>query len=128
MELSTFAYTIGILEILIGLPLVFYPKPARKWLDKMLKEELSMRMIGALLAVVAALVLIEDYTVDLTPVGLVLLVAWLTFFKGIMWAWWPQTAVQMKKKWFKGEGMITFGGLAATAIGVLLIYGGTILQ
>ncbi|MCB9808489.1 hypothetical protein H6770_04520 [Candidatus Peribacteria bacterium] len=127
MELSTFAITIGVLEILIGLPLVLYPKSTMKWLDKMFKEELMMRTLGALMTVLGALVVIQNYEVSVTVEGGIRLVAWLTFFKGITWAWWPETAVRMKKKWGKSQQRMTFGGVMATAIGMLLMYGATLL-
>lgn len=127
MQLSTFAFTIGILELLIGLPLVFYPKPTIKWVDKLFKEELSMRIIGVFMTILGALVLIDGYEVSAGPAGAIRLVAWLVFFKGILWAWWPQTAVHLKKKWAKNDALMTFGGVMATAIGVLLIYGGTMV-
>lgn len=127
MELSTFAITIGIIDLLFGLPLVFYPKASRKWLDKFIKEEMLNRVLGSLLVILGALVLLDGYMVGTDPEGIVRLVAWLILFKGLMWAWWPETAMDLKKKWFKKDGYMTFGGLAATAIGVLLLYAGTIL-
>ena len=127
MELSTFAYTIGVIELLIGLPLLFYSKQTLKWLDKAFKDDVQMRVIGVFMAILGALILIEDYEVSLEPDGLVILIAWATFLKGIMYAWWPQTAVNMKKKLMKSEAVLTLGGIAATIIGVLLMYAGSII-
>lgn len=127
MELSTFAYTIGILELLFGLPLLFYSKQTMKFLDKFFKDDVEMRVVGALMTVLGALVLIDGYDISADPKGLVILMAWAVFLKGLMYAWWPQTAVNMKKKFMKSEATLTFGGIAATAIGVLLVYAGSIL-
>jgi uncharacterized protein YjeT (DUF2065 family) len=127
MELSTFAYTIGIIELLFGLPLLFYSKPTVKWLDKAFKDDVQMRVIGGIMTVLGALVLIEGYEISADPAGLVILMAWAVFLKGMMYTWWPQTAVNMKKKLMKSEAMLTLGGIAATAIGVLLVYAASIL-
>lgn len=127
MELDTFAYTIGIMELLIGLPLLFYSKQAMKWFDAFLKDDTSVRLLGTLLAILGALVLIDGYEVSLDPEGLIRLVAWLCMLKGIMLTWWPKTAMQMKKNWFKGDTMATLGGTLGVAIGCLLMYGGSIL-
>ena len=127
MELSTFANTIGMLELLVGLPLVFYSKSFMKWVDKTMKEETLMRVIGALITVLGGLVIIDDYMITADMEGFVRLVAWLIFLKGILWTWYPQTAVKIKKKWAKNDAVLTFGGLAAVAVGVLLLYAGMVV-
>ena len=127
MELSTFAYTIGIIELLVGLPLLFYTKQTVKWIDKVFKDDVTMRIMGVLMTVLGALVLIEGYEVDLDPEGLVRLIAWATMLKGLMYTWWPQTAAKMKKQWLKGDATLTLGGIAATVVGLLLLYAGSIL-
>ena len=86
-----------------------------------------MRVIGTIITVLGALVLINGYRIGTDPEGIVRLVAWLIFLKGLMWTWWPQTASQIKKKWFKSEAVMTFGGLIATAIGILLVYAGAMV-
>lgn len=127
MEILTFANSIGILDILIGLPLLLYPKQSRKWLDHLCKEEQLIRIIGALMAMYAGGILLGGYYVDLTPVGLLQLVAWLVFLKGLTWAWFPGFVQQMKKKWLKSDTILTISGLAATAIGSLLVYAGSVM-
>ncbi len=127
MELHTFAYTVGIMELLIGLPLLFYSKSVMKWIDKLFKDEPMMRVLGAFMVILGGLVLINGYEISSSPAGLVTLVAWLTFLKGVVWSWYPQTAINMKKKWAKNEALLTFGGLAATGIGFLLMYAGSVL-
>ena len=127
MELSTFAYTIGIFELLFALPMLFYSKQTVKWIDRFFKDDVTVRIVGSLLAVLGALVILEDYEVALTPEGLVRLIAWACFLKGLMYAWWPQTAVRMKKKWLKGDATLTLGGILASAVGVLLLYAGSII-
>lgn len=127
MELATFAYTIGIMELLFGLPLLFYSKSTLKFLDKFFKDEVQMRLAGVLMTVLGSLVLIEGFEVSLEPEGLITLMAWAVFLKGLMYAWWPQTAINMKKKFMKSEATLTFGGIAATVIGLLLMYGGSIV-
>lgn len=127
MELSTFANTVGILELLVGLPLVFYTKPFMKWIDKVMKEEPLMRMMGAIITVLGGLVLLEDFRIYPDIEGFVILIAWLVFLKGIVWTWYPQTAIRMKKKWAKNDAALTLGGLSATAIGLLLLYAGMVV-
>lgn len=127
MELSTFAYTIGIIELLFGLPLLFYSKATMKFLDKFFKDEIEMRVVGVFMTILGALVLVNGYTISADPAGLVTLMAWAVFLKGLIYAWWPQTAVNMKKKFMKSETTLAFGGIAGTAMGVLLVYAGSIL-
>ena len=127
MELATFAYTIGVIELIVGLPLLFYSKSTLKVFDKFFKDDFQMRFTGTLMAVLGSLVLVESYEVSLDPEGLIILMAWLVFVKGLMYAWWPQPAVNMKKKFMKSEAALTFGGIAASVIGVLLVYGASIV-
>ena len=128
MELSTFAYTIGVVELLFGLPLLFYTKHTVKWLEKAFKDDVQMRVLGAFMAILGTLVLVEDNVVSLDPRGLVVLMAWMVFLKGLIYSWWPHTATKMRKSFMKNEAALTLGGTAATAIGLLLFYAGMILS
>ena len=127
MELQTFAYTIGVLELIVGIPIVFYTKASMKWIDKFMKDDITLRIVGVIFTILSTLVLIEDHTVTAELDGIIRLLAWLLFLKGLMYAWWPQTAIQLKKQWIKNESMLTVGGAAACAIGVLLFYAGSML-
>ena len=127
MELSTFAYTVGILELLVGLPLLFYSRSMMKWLDRMMKEDVTMRMVGGLMVILGGLTLIDDYRIGTDVEGLVRLVAWLIFLKGILWAWWPGAAMELKRKWAKSEALLTLGGILAVAIGIAMMYAGMLL-
>lgn len=127
MELSTFAYTIGVLELLFGLPLLFYSKSTLKFLDKFFKDDVEMRVVGALMTVLGALILVDGYEVHLDPAGLITLMAWAVFLKGLIYTWWPHTAINIKKRFMKSEASLTFAGIAATVIGVLLMYGGSLV-
>ena len=124
MEISTFAYTVGILELLVGFPLLFYSKKTMKWMDRLTKEDVIMRVIGALMTVLAALVLIDDYRIGSDLEGLVRFVAWLIFLKGILWTWWPETALKIKKRWARSEALLTLGGIIAVCFGVAMMYAG----
>ena len=127
MELSTFAYAIGIFELIFGLPLLFYSKQTMKCVEKAFKDDFQIRFIGVIMTIVGALVLVEKYEISASPEGLVILVAWLVFLKGLIFAWWPQTAITMKKKFMKNEAALTLAGIAATAVGLLLLYAGSVL-
>ena len=127
MELSTFAYTIGVIELLFALPLLFYSKQTAKWMDKFMKDDVQMRVIGAFMTILGALVILDSPTVSLTAEGLVRLLAWACFVKGIMYCWWPKVAANMKKKWLKEDTMLTVGGVLACAVGILLLYAGSIV-
>ncbi len=127
MEISTYAYTIGMLELLVGLPLLFYSKKMMKWMDRLTKEDVLMRTIGAIMVILSGLVLIDDYRVGSDVEGLVRFVAWLIFLKGILWTWWPDTVMRLKKKWAKSEALLTLGGIIAVSIGIALMYAGMML-
>ena len=127
MELATFAHTVGVMELLIGIPLLFHSKQTLKWVDRAMKDDTIMRVLGALFVIIGSLVLLDEYEVTSDPEGIIRLVAWALTIKGVIWAWWPKVAWDWKKKWLKSEATVTLGGLVATAVGVLLVYAGSIV-
>ena len=128
MTLSTFAYIIGLTELLVGLPFLLYPDKTAAWLSKAMKEDLWMRTIGAFMLFLCFIVLKENPgPVDGTVSGLVRLLAWLGLIKGIIYAWWPHFAGNWRKTLLQKKSVRPVWGLLAIIVGALLIMAGNLL-
>jgi uncharacterized membrane protein len=129
MTLATFAYIVGIIELLFGLPMLVSSKKAAAWIRKAFQDDVLIRVIGALFLVISVLVLLTEGTQIGTDVpGLIRLVAWLTVVKSLIFAWFPDVARDVRDKWLADSGMRTLWGLLATTIGVLFLLAGRALS
>lgn len=127
MELSTFSLTVGILELLIGIPLLLAGGPALKFLSKVIADDFHMRVLGALFFIICVVTLYrEGMTVGTDAEGLITLVAWIGAIKGITAAWQPKTLASLSGSFLKPSMALVLGVLG-TAFGVLLIYGSTLV-
>ena len=126
MELSTFAIIIGILELLIGIPLLVAGGPALKFMTKFIADEFHMRVFGAVVFIISVFVLLEGATIGTDPEGLIRLVAWIVAIKGITVAWKPGVLVGLSGSFLR-PNFAPIIGILGTAIGVLLLYGSTLL-
>ncbi|MBT3835169.1 hypothetical protein HOF56_02870 [Candidatus Peribacteria bacterium] len=127
MSIESFAYMIGIIELLIGIPLLVRPKETTKWIEKFMKEDHLMRTIGGLFLVVSFLILKDDPSVGTDIPGLIRLVAWLLAAKSLIMCWCPKCVEGVKKMWLRDADMQLLGGLLAIVVGVLLIMAGNTL-
>ena len=126
MELSTFATITGIFELIIGIPLIVAGLATNKFIQKVLSNEVTMRIMGAVITVICALVLLDGATIGTDPEGLIRLVAWIGFIKGISAAWRPDILVGISQSFLKQEFLL-LAGIVGTAIGVLLLYGAALV-
>lgn len=123
MSLMSFSATLGIVFLLYGIPMVLQPKATSKWVLSVLKDDFHCRIIGTIFTVLAALTLMfNGYMIGSDPEGLITLVALLTFAKGVMAAWFPAFAYDMKKRWYANESLQIFGGIIATVLGAVFIW------
>jgi hypothetical protein len=131
MDLALFATTIGLVELLIGLPFLFSTKKTVKWLKGFMREDVLLRIVGGVLLLLGALTLIDEYGRGVTYGGgldgFVRLIAWLVAIKGILLAWWPGWVWKMSKKWLDNEGLLSLGALAKVLLGIFLLWAGTVL-
>lgn len=128
MALSAFAYILGVFELLVGIPLLFFPGRTMQWLLKLREEEVLVRGVGALFLTLSVLVLTEGVAVSLTIAGIVRLVAWLTAVKCLITCWWPQRQLARMERIASIPLLAPIVGLFAVAAGVLLVLAGHVLQ
>ena len=127
MELSTFAFILGILELSIGIPIVFAAKDATKILNKFFKDELHLRFSGALMIMIAASVLQDGYQIGSDVAGVLRTVAWLMALKGVFYLWWPDSLGSLRKQFLGSEAGVSFWGMVAVAVGLLLVYASVVV-
>lgn len=127
MDLSTFAYIIGPLELLIGIPLLIKPDTAAKWVLDFVKNHTLMRVLGAVLTVIGVLVLADDYSIGSDAAGLLRLVAWIVLIKGVFLAWYPEKAGELSERHLSVPAMRFVAGFIAVIIGVLFMVAGKTL-
>lgn len=123
MELSTFATIIGILELLVGIPLLVASAATSAFLLNLMRNDSFMRVMGAVSVMITVLVLQDGYQVGTDAAGLIRLVAWIGLIKGLSAAWFPGFLVGMSERVFSSVQMRPVFGVFAVAVGVLLLYG-----
>jgi hypothetical protein len=127
MSLATYATLIGVLEILIGVPLLLSPKKTMEWLKGVFDQEVLLRTISAFIAAMSVLVLLENYRIGTDVAGLVRLVAWIALIKHVSICWFPKHIVTMKDWFLRQTSMYPVWGLLVCMIGVMLIGAGRVL-
>ncbi len=127
MDLSTFATVIGMLELLIGIPLMVFPEESGRWIVKAMKEDVDIRVIGSILFILGGLVIFEDPRIDLNLEGFLRLVAWCTAIKGVFYAWHPDWVTSMKTPWLKDHNTCLLLGVLMNAFGFLFISAASVM-
>jgi len=127
MELSTFSYIIGIASLLFLVPLLVNSTKAMKFITSYLADDLTVRIMGGVLFILAFLTLKGDFSIGSDAAGLLRLVAWLTLLKGLVHAWWPERARAMKAKTLSNASLLPLFTIAGLAFGVLVIWGATLV-
>jgi len=124
MPLSTYCYILGIVELLVGFPLLVFPRNTTAWFLQLKKEETPLRIIGALFFVLSVLVLMDDPSVEMDLVGLIRLLAWFVAIKSLITSWCPRWHVNISERLLSLPVMPYFIGGFAIAFGVLLLLAG----
>ena len=128
MSLATFAYTLSVLELLVGIPMLIAPGKTIAWMKKLMQEDITLRVFSSLLVILGGLVLVENATIGADVPGLLRLLAWILVIKYVIMCWWPGHMRKKADYFFKKSGMVPFFGLAAVIVGVLLIMAGNSLS
>lgn len=131
MPVASFALILGVIAYLFGLPLLFAERDAVAWRKKFLKDDVSIRIIGGAIVVLAALTLKTKWDVSADAEGLVVFLAWLTLIKGLFVTWWPAHYAQLlqwEDKHFDAPAWQMLFGLLVILFGALLTYLGLALQ
>lgn len=127
MELSTFATVIGMIELLFGIPLLAFPKEASRWIMKLMKDEVDVRLIGGFLFLLGGLVIYENPSIGFDIEGVLRLLAWAVAIKGIFYAWHPEWITSMKIHWLKDHNLALLFGVITVAFGILFIAAGSVV-
>ncbi|OIO53683.1 hypothetical protein AUJ46_04405 [Candidatus Peregrinibacteria bacterium CG1_02_54_53] len=123
MELQTFAQITGILVLLIGIPLLVKGDATVAFVQEFMQSTLHMRCSGALIVVLSVLTLKEGYSIGTDPAGLIRVVAWLGFIKGITAAWRPDVLKGLSERMLNDASIRPIFGIVSIAMGGLLLYG-----
>ncbi len=124
MDIATFAFILGVWEVLIGVPLLLRPRETFRWLSfAQDNNDVVVRLIGALFLVVALLALWQGMAITGSVVGIVRLLAWITAVKCLMLVWCPHLMLQFRERLYpKSEAVQRFIGLVAIGLGVFLLW------
>ena len=124
MTLSTFAYFVGALELLIGIPFIVAPAKTLASLKRMMDDEPLMQFMGVLMVIIGFLVLKDNPNVGTDTAGLIRLLAWLVAIKGLAYTWYPAKMRSYADSWLQVPAVRTVGGFVALIIGVLCLKAG----
>lgn len=93
----------------------------------LMKNEAFARICGAIGVVIAALVLKDGYTVGKDVVGLLTLVVWIGLVKGVILSWYPGILTKQSNALLSNAGLRPIVAIAGLVVGVLVLYGATLL-
>ncbi len=131
MSLSSFSLIIGVYCYVFGFPFVFSDKHYTEWCKKVLKDPNTLRVVGMVGVMIAALTLKRQWHIRYDAEGFIVLVAWLTFVKCLFAAWWPVTfsrAQEWKRKtMYATPASQAFMGFVMVLLGALFTYIGILL-
>ncbi len=127
MSLATFAYVIGIIELLVGIPLIVAPDKTMAWMKRTLDQDALLRSMGAVFLIMGFFVLKDNYSIGKDVAGLIRLVAWITVVKSFMLVWFPNYVRTMHERWSAVPAMRFLWGFLAVLVGVLFMYAGNML-
>jgi hypothetical protein len=127
MELSTFATIIGTLELVAAIPLLLVGPAASRFFITLCRNDLFMRIAGAVTIIITVLVLRQGMRIGTDAAGLIRLIAWIGFLKGIIAAWRPRILVDQCERFLPREGLRALLGILGILIAVLLLWGSTLV-
>ncbi len=128
MPLSTFAFAIGIIECVVGLPMMLFPRATGAWLLGLMEEERLLRVLSVLSLILCGLVLLENPSVSLETDGLVRLVAWMGAIKGLLHCWFPKVLGGLGRAMLSRPAVVSAFGLFAIGFGGALFWAGMSLR
>ena len=119
---------IGIVEILLGVPLIVAPDRTMKWMKKMMDDDAIVRLVGGMFVIVCVLILLEERQIGTDVAGLMRLVVWISLVKTLIMCWWPQYTRNVMNRFSAMPAFRYFMGFMATIIGVLFVLAGNALS
>ena len=122
MQLSTYIFTLALVELLWSIPLFLDPEASSKWMLRAMKEDLWMRTVGGIFVTLSFLTLKDNYTITENLTGLLRFMAWGGGIKGLILCYYPEWSAEMKGQFLKGE-CARIWGLGGIIVGILLILG-----
>jgi hypothetical protein len=128
MSLSTFAYTLSAIELVLAFPLLVSPDKTKEWFHKLKDDAVVLPLVGGLTFILCFLTLTQGLAVGLTVAGLVRLVAWLGLIKGLVICWCPEHYGRRIELIFSRPLLPRLLGVIALILGVLFLLAGNWLS
>lgn len=128
MTLSTFSYTIGMIELLVGVPLLMYPDATIAWFLNAMKQDVLIRSLGVVFLLICFFVLKEDASIGTDIGGLVRLVAWLGALKSLILAWFPERLLAVSERWLQHRALRASAGVVKCIAGILFLLAASALE
>lgn len=128
MSISAFSYLLGVVELLVGIPMLLFPHRTGEWFVQFMKNESRLRVAGAVFVVVAVLTLTEGVAIGTNTAGLMRLVAWVTALKSLVTCWFPAWQARRAERILSRPAMRHVMGVLAVGFGVLFLLAGNALQ
>ena len=128
MSTASFAILLAILEVLIGLPLLVFPKATSDWLIRLTLEPILYRLVGMFFLILCALPLIDNPQITVSLDGLIRLMAWWGAIKSLIICWWPHAHARLAERILSRRSAQVGLGALAVMFGLLLFWAGLVLR
>jgi uncharacterized protein YjeT (DUF2065 family) len=125
MELSIYlAQLLGVVFVVVGLGLLLRTSYYHKMYKNYVKNE-ALMVYGGLAALVLGLVIVLSHNVWVASWEVIITIfGWLAVVEGVLLLLLPAEMSKLVSKWFKGKGLIVFGGIFYLILGIVLGYAG----
>ncbi|REJ64889.1 MAG: hypothetical protein DWQ31_19925 [Planctomycetota bacterium] len=98
MDVATFAFIIGVYEILIGVPMLVAPRDTFRWIiHGQQNHDVLVRAVAALFLIMAALVLWRGAAITASVDGVIRLLAWVTVIKCLGLCWFAPLMLRVRR-------------------------------
>lgn len=130
MEVATFALILGVYEVLVGVPLLLFPRETFRWLVRSQHDnDALLRVVGTLFLIMGVLVLSGGAKITADVTGFIRFLAWITVVKCLMICWCPAPLLEMQRcvaRWSPGVQRIA--GLFALGLGIFMLWASCYLR
>lgn len=127
MTLSTFSYSVGLIELLVGVPMLLYADATIAWFLNAMKQDVLVRALGVVFLLLCFFVLKENASIGTDVAGLVRLFTWLGAIKSLLLVWFPERLLAVFARWLQHPAMRMSAGVLKCIAGVLFLLAGKAL-
>lgn len=125
MTLATYALTLGLVELLMGIPVLVRPNGAVEWFLELKRTRHLHRLVAGAFFVLSVLAIRNDAAVSGTVAGVIRLFAWLVAIKCLVLCWWPEVQIRVSESFLSRPAARRVWGPMLVGFGLFFLWAAT---